>query len=406
VGVTVLKEKSLSQYFEKYLEKGSVFVNKQVLQTVYTPSNIPHREKQSSQIAAIIAPVLRKERPSNLFIYGKTGTGKTLTVMDTTTQLLSVAKQKSIPVKRLWVNCKLKNVADTEYRVITTLARELGRDLPFTGLHTNDVYNEFFAAVDSKKQIIILVLDEIEQLAKKAGDDVLYSLIRMNEKLKNAQISIIGISNDLMFTDNLDPRVKSSLSEEELLFPPYNALQLKDILSDRSSTAFRKDALGSGTLEKCSAYAAREHGDTRRALDLLRVAGELADRKGASKVGIKEVDEAEEKIDKDKVAELITTQPKQAQIVLHTIFVVGKGERRFIFTGEVYELYKKLCTQLGLRPLTQRRVSDILSELDMLGVITARVISKGRYGRTREIMLTPQASTPSVKKILDESLTK
>ena len=49
-------------------------------------------------------------------------------------------------------------------------------------------------------------------------------------------------------------------------------------------------------------------------------------------------------------------------------------------------------------------MSDILSELDMLGVITARVISKGRYGRTREIMLAPQATTPIVKKILEESL--
>ena len=54
-------------------------------------------------------------------------------------------------------------------------------------------------------------------------------------------------------------------------------------------------------------------------------------------------------------------------------------------TGEIYELYKQLCDKAGLRPLTQRRISDIIGELDMFGIINANVISKGRFGRTREI---------------------
>ena len=133
----------------------------------------------------------------------------------------------------------------------------------------------------------------------------------------------------------------------------------------------------------------------------------MADRRGSAKVGIADVDEAEEKIERDKVVDLVTTQPRQAQVLLYAILNLSNtshGSAKFIFTGEVYELYKKYCTETGLRPLTQRRVSDILSELDMLGVITARVISKGRYGRTREITLAPQAATPVVKRILGEAL--
>lgn len=368
------------------------------------PSELVHRDEQIRQLASILAPSLRLERPSNVFIYGKTGTGKTLTVKHTTEKLTSVTKKESIPIRKLYVNCKLKNVADTEYRLIATLARELGKPLPPTGLPTDEVYKAFFGAVDSEKQLVILILDEIDQLAKRAGDDVLYNLTRINEELHLGQISIIGISNDLMFVDNLDPRVKSSLSEEELLFPPYNALQLQDILSRRSANAFKSGVVDAGVVEKCAAYAAREHGDARRALELLRVSGEIADRKGMVKLSIADVDEAEEKIERDKVVDLITTQPKQAQIALYAIMSISQGTSKFIFTGEVYELYKKLCTKTGFRPLTQRRMSDILSELDMLGVITARVISKGRYGRTREIMLAPQATTPLVKRILEESL--
>jgi len=399
-----LAEKNLSRFFEDFLSRESVFVDKQVLQTSYAPPGLLHRDEQLGRIAAVIAPALKLERPSNLFIYGKTGTGKTISVRHATDEMILIAKKRSIPLEKVYINCKLKNVADTEYRLIVSLARELGRPLPSTGLPTDDIYKVFFAAVDSEKRTVLLVLDEIDQLAKKAGDGILYNLTRINEELKNAQISLVGISNDLFFVDNLDPRVKSSLSEEEILFPPYNALQLQDILLDRAQKAFKNGCVGQGVVEKCAAFAAREHGDARRALELLRVAGELADRKGSVSVGIADVDEAEEKIERDKIVDLIVTQPKQAQVALYSMLTISNGEHKFIFTGEVYEVYKKFCSQTGLRPLTQRRVSDILSELDMLGIITARVISKGRYGRTREIMMAPQAATPLVKRILEEAL--
>ena len=207
-----------------------------------------------------------------------------------------------------------------------------------------------------------------------------------------------------MFTDNIDPRVKSSLSEEELVFPPYNAIQLQDILRERSKRAFRKETVGEGVIEKCAAYAAREHGDARRALELLRVAGELAERKNKTKLDIDHIDEAEEKIEKDRVLDIVHTQPKQFQVTLLAIFSTLKKNEK-LFTGDVYEVYKDICIKSGLRPLTQRRVSDIIAELDMLGIINARVISKGRYGRTREIKLAiPSSTMPSLSQVLKDGL--
>ena len=134
------------------------------------------------------------------------------------------------------------------------------------------------------------------------------------------------------------------------------------------------------------------------------MAGELAERRGEATVLISDVDAAEDKIDKDKILDLIAMQPKQAQLVLSSILSLSQNSGKFIFTGEIYELYKKYCSDFGLRPLTQRRMSDILSEFDMLGIITARVISKGRYGRTREILLVPEAKTPAAKRAIDDAL--
>ncbi|MDO8556774.1 MAG: orc1/cdc6 family replication initiation protein, partial [Nanoarchaeota archaeon] len=369
---------TINTYFEDFLKKEPLFINKKILQSNYIPKEIPYREQQIEQIASILAPALRFEKPSNLFVYGKTGTGKTLSIKHTIEAMQQIAKKNNIQLKTLYLNCKLKKVADTEYRLIAQLARDFGEEVPATGLPTEEIYKIFVKALDKEKQIIILILDEIDQLVKKTGDEILYNLTRISSELKQSEVSVIGISNDLVFTDVLDPRVKSSLSEEEVLFPPYNALQLQKILKERSALAFKEGSLTEGVISKCAAYAAREHGDARRALELLRVAGELAERKNEITITVDHIDIAEEKIENDKIVESIESQPKQSQLTLYAIFSKALiNTEGHIFTGDVYELYKEYCTKAGLRPLTQRRVSDIIAELDMLGIINTKIISKG-----------------------------
>mgnify|MGYP001615330823 FL=1 len=397
-------EKGLESFFEAFLSRESVFFDKKALQSTYIPETVLHRGEQQKQLANILAPALKGDKPSNVFIYGKTGTGKTLTTRHTTHSLMEIASKKKKPLRVIYVNCKMKRSTDTEYRLIAQLAAELGKKTPPTGLPTEEIYKTFLKALDSQQQTYILVLDEIDQLVKKTGDNVLYNLTRLNETIES-QISIIGISNDIMFVESLDPRVRSSLSEEEIVFPPYNALQIQSILRQRTELAFNKDVIENGVVEKCAAYAARDHGDARRALELLRVAGEIADRKGNQKITIKDIDEAEEKIDRDRIIEIVTTQPKQYQLVLCSILSLQPGRNNSLFTGEVYELYKTLCNKTNTSVLTQRRVSDIISEFDMVGIVNAKVISKGRYGRTRDISVEiPEATLPKIKNILKESI--
>ena len=398
-------EKGLTNYFEKFLAKQPLFRNKKALQGNYTPEAINHRNTQIKMVADILAPVLRNEKPSNIFIYGKTGTGKTLCAKYICSNISHVAAQKELPIKIVYLNCKLKKVADTEYRLIAQLAREFGKAIPPTGLPTDEVYNIFFNAIDNEKQTIILLLDEIDQLINKIGDEILYNLTRINETLKKSQVCVVGISNNLIFTEHLDPRVKSSLSEEEILFPPYNALQIQNILRQRVKEAFHNEAIEDGVIEKCAAYAAKEHGDARRALELLRVAGELAERESDNKVSMNHIDKADKKIEQDRIFDVLAAQPKQFQATLYSILLISQKKKGQIFTGEIYEVYKRICQRTNLLSLTQRRVSDIIAEMDMLGLINAKVISKGRYGRTREITLSvPLSINPQIKKQLEEGL--
>lgn len=389
--------------FSKFLDSKPVFRNREALTVSFTPETIPHREKQIEELGRILAPSLKGGKPSNIFLYGRTGTGKTLVSRFVGSELEKVGKNNRQEIKIIYVNCKMKKVADTEYRLMAELSKSLGKKVPFTGLPTEEIYRIFFDELDKKEQNVILIIDEIDALVQKTGDEILYNLTRVNQDLKKAKLSIIGITNSLGFIEMLDPRVKSSLSEEEIIFPPYNALQLQDILRRRSETAFVDGVLEGGVIEKCAALAAQEHGDARRALDLLRVAAELTERNFEEKINIKHIDDAQNKIDIDRVIETVKAQPKQSQAVLYSILQLSEKKKE-IQSGNIYDVYHEISSKHPMKTLTQRRVSDLIAELDLFGIINTKVISKGRYGRTRVVSLNLSENVLNkLKNLLKES---
>src|SRR2546421_350842 len=109
-------------------------------------------------------------------------------------------------------------------------------------------------------------------------------------------------------------------------------------------------------------------------------------------IGITEehVQRAKNKIELDTVIEAVKSLPTQSKLILLGILLNEEIGNRKLTTGEVYTTYRDLSRKTGVTPLTQRRVTDLISELDMLGLVHARVRSFGRGGRTKEI----QASVP------------
>ena len=377
--------------FKALLKSSNIFINKEVLRPSYVPDILPHRKKNIEELASVLVPALRGETPSNVFIYGKTGTGKTAVTRYVGKQLSLKGSEMGRATYFIYINCE---IVDTQYRVLQNIANHFIEDwserIPFTGWPTDEVYSKLVKRIDNTGGVAIIVLDEVDKLK---GDEVLYNLSRMNNDLKVARTSIIGISNDLKFTEFLDPRVKSSLGEENMIFSPYTADQLEDILGERAKVAFKENACDGSVIPLCSALAAQEHGDARRALDLLRVSAEIADRSGGNMILEKHVRTAVNKIEIDRVKEVIHTLPAQSKLVLKAAVIGNQIFDTPPNTGDVYNVYKQLCSRAGMDTLTQRRIADLISELDMLGIITARIISKGRYGRTKEI----QVATPMDK---------
>lgn len=394
-----MKEKS-GGVFEELLETQQIFDDREYLRSSYVPENLPHREEQIDKLARIWVAPLRGETPSNVFIYGKTGTGKTATVKYLMEELEGVASDLSREIEVSYLNCE---VVDTKYRVLATLANNVREELidgvdvedlsdfpdevPMTGWPTDEVYENLVELLDYREQFIIVILDEIDRLVSKGTSDVLYLLSRLNSDLTNAKVGVVGISNDLEFASDLDPRIKSSLGEEEVVFPPYNAPQLEDILEERSEKGFSDGILEDGVIRLCAAHAARKHGDARKALDMLRNAGEIAEEEKSKKVTTSHVTKASKKIERDRMEEAVESLPNQSKLVLMSVLVLQERKSSRVSTGDIYEVYSSLCQQQGWEVLSRRRVSGLISELDMMGVVNARVVSNGRHGRTKEVEL-------------------
>ncbi|MCH9040830.1 MAG: AAA family ATPase [Nitrosopumilus sp.] len=379
----------------------SIIKNRDILHYTYVPKIILHRDSEQEQVTQSLIPILKQSRPSNLLVYGKPGTGKTLVVKKVISKIQERVEQSKFPIKLVYSNSKEET---TLYGLLVSLGRQLGLDekeLPTTGLAISEVFKRLLHKIDEGKLNAIFVIDEIDYLAQlvaKTGKDILYQLTRANERLKQGSLTLVGISNDLTFKERLDPRVISSLGEEEVVFTNYNVEQIKKILEERINEAFVENTVEESALNLCAALAGGEHGDARRAIDLLRVAGEIAERQQSDKVTTKNVEQARQKIEENKEETSLVAFPLHEKLIILAI-MKAKGSS----TGEIYSSYKNLCKVVGRDELSNRRITQMLSEIELSGIITGRLIHQGIHGRTKKYKL--EISSEMVKKAFKDELT-
>ena len=372
--------------FEKILGQDCLFVDRRTFDHAFEPIRLPHRDQEVESLVRNLVDALNGHIPSNMLLYGVPGSGKTVVTRFVLGQLLDKGKEMGQRVETYEINCR--NV-DTKYRVVQSIASKLGRrgdtPIPFTGWPTDRVLEELISRMDRTGGVHIIVLDEIDNLVSRAGDGLLYNLTSLNTSLRNSRCCIIGISNDLNFTQQLDPRVTSRLSQEDLVFHPYGAPEIQDILSERVTTGLREDVIEEGVLELCSALAAQEHGDARRALDLLRISVQKAEQRSQKTVDRRHVRLAQSQLEYDQVTPVLKTLPLHQKLLVLAIKLNEDNGLRNISTGETYRTYSDACMKISVEALTPRRISSLLNELDTLGLIMARNVSKGRGGRSKQV---------------------
>lgn len=376
--------------FEELSNKKSVFKTKEFLDHRFIPENLPHREEKFQLIAQYWVEALKKITPPDVTIYGKTGTGKTAVVSYVKNQLEEIAAKENLNIKIEYIRCTDYN---TEYQILARLCQQLGKPVPYRGWTKAEVVNTFRALfkknILGENLILIVILDEIDVILKNDGDNILYTLTRTDN------VSITSISNYVDFKRFIKPKVKSSLRDREIVFPPYNAQQLIDILKERSKLSFNEGTVSDGVIALCSALAAKEEGDARYALDLLKTSGEIADEKESDIIEESYVKEAKDRIEHNKIIDVIMTLPIQQQKVLEAITDLTKS-RDEITSGKLYEKYQDLAKN---DKVSYRRLFDFINELELLGIISANTVSRGR-GRGRTNVITLQCDTDLIDNAL------
>ena len=390
-------------------DQGNLIIkNPNVLRHDYIPSRILHRDKQQELVTQALLPLYKKSIPPNLLVYGKPGTGKTLVIKKVLTQIQNRVDKNSHRIKIATTNAKDQS---NLYNVLVDLGRQLGLKskkttddklwLPSTGLSISEVFNRILYSIEKNKTNTVFLIDEIDHLAKlidKTGKDILYSITRANLKLKNGSLSLIGISNDIRFKEELDPRVISTLSEEELVFPAYVTNEIKEILEDRIPLAFEENSVSSGALNLCASMACREHGDARRAIKLLDVAAKTAELNQDVSLTDELVRLAAQKIEIDKEAQQLNAFSLHEKLL---VIVIMKSPN--VSTGDVYSAYKSLCKITHQHTLTQRRTTQMLNEIELSGLISGKMIHQGIHGNTKKFNLT--VSSDLVKNTLKSNET-
>ena len=340
------------------------------------------REKQLSRIVAHLSPVLDGIHPQSVLVYGPTGSGKTVTLIHILSSFENVTKQHGVEFRYFYIDL---TTPKTSFGAFNEVAIALNGSIRRykKGMPTEYMQTMIVEDLADYSGFLCLLIDEADNI-KPTPNELLTFLGKTLPRKVSCRIILIMLTNRLNWERNLDPRVLSFLKKADIIFEPYDAMDLLEILKLRVEKALDPEKVSEPAIRKVAAYASRETGDARKAVNLLAKAARVAEEE-SGRLTEKEVDIAEERIEIDKSDELIRSLATQQYLALLACYSSFKAQSRKISTGEAYGVYRAICGKEDTRPLTQRRFSDMISFLDLYGLVNARLVTKGRFGNTREI---------------------
>ena len=367
----------------KFLDDEQLLNSEQqdVLEEIF---NTNVRDDEIRELSSHFAGIFRGNHPYHLALWGKTGTGKTLTVAYFLNILAKLCQEQKIPL--IHKHLDLSNRGPC-FRALNDLACLLDASKRYErGISHEEMMINIEKKMADFKGYLILFVDEVDNISHDKDIFLAFLIRRLPQRIPSKLILIL-VSNRLDWPDHLDPRVKSFLKMNEVIFKPYDAVDLQRILSIRIEKALYEDAIEQGVTQKIAGLASRDHGDARKAVSLLAKSAYLAEKAG-SKINLEIVDKASSELERDRYLTLLRTAPQQFQAAMAAVIEASKKTKKnFIDTGHAYDAYKSFCNKAGIRYLTDRVFGDLLAELDLACLVHSRIVSRGRYGRTREIML-------------------
>jgi cell division control protein 6 len=338
----------------------SILVKSGVLNYSYLPDKVLFRDSERKTIAESVKPLLKREKPYNLFVHGKPGLGKTLCAQDILRQL----EGYSGDVKTVYINCWDSN---KEYQALVDVAKALGFFF-YQGKSADEVFREIVKRVNKLKGLV-LVLDEVDKMSEPGF------IYRFVESLEG-KVALIMIANDRDFLLSLEPRIVSRLSADDLHFKPYNPQEIRDILKERCSQAFRPGSFPDVLVGRVARETYKAE-DVRVGLFLLLTSVRLAEVDNRSRVVKGDVEEALKKLSEFRIKTSLSNLSEDERRLVKIV-----TEDQGLVSGEVFKKYLETGGNL-----TKRSFRRTLEKLERLGLLRTEFTGKGFRGQSRRIFL-------------------
>jgi cell division control protein 6 len=391
-------QQSLSQSIKGRLQQGvqnSVFRDKGLLDpdAVIDEDRIVGRDEQLDDIITYLRPALQGNRPPNMLLYGPSGTGKSLIINAVCQQVLELANSQGDRFGVIKINCQtIKSHDRAVYRLVKNAADAADVDVgvPESGISTDQKLNRFYEILSNNFDSVIIILDEIDLLAgrqRRPNDEpayskLLYQLSRASQLGRiEGHVSVAALTNDPRFMEDLDGRAESSFNPQDVVFSDYDANQLQSIL-ERRRDAYRDGVLEDGIIPLSSAFAAQDHGDARKAIDLFRKAGEIADRRGEDAVREEHVRNAQDEAERDRTLtqmQGLSTQKKLSLYATAIVPVYSQRNLNAVPSTVAYRVYQYITGLLDTDEKSRDSYLRYMSEAETYNFVTSEKRGRG-YG--------------------------
>lgn len=401
----------------------SIFRNKKLLdpQHVVDEDRIVGRDKQLDEIIKLLQPAINDHRPPNMLLYGPSGTGKSLIINLVSQHLVELAEIEGTDIGVITLNCQLPNSHDQAvYRLVKHAAETAGVsvDVPKKGVSTSDKLDRLYEILDTNFDSTIVILDEIDLLEGRgqepAHSKLLYQLSRAHGIANVENVSVVGLTNKPKFTgEELDGRTESSFNPKSILFSDYEADQLQQILNRRRD-AYKDDAVDDGIIKYIAALAARDHGDARKAIDLFKVAGKIADRHGCDTISEDNVRTGQKEAEVDRTLNQIRGLSQQKMLSLYATAAVSahaESDGCTVPNTVAYTVYQYLTEQHNYEQKTEESFRRYMNEAETYGFVTSARRGRGRgngmmkifeFSKDPEIILETLEGDDRLKQMSDD----
>jgi len=381
----------------------TVFKDQGKLSFDYLPETMPHREKQMQRLFQLFRPLLEANVPSNAFLYGPVGTGKTHLSRKFCNELVKRAQGTGRAMDHVLVNCRQRIGDDA---VLLAILKSYDSRFPDRGFSISEKLNVLRTWLEKRNSNLVLTLDEVDALLKKSGSNLIYTFSRFGEEHAGGKghISLVLISQKTDALDYLDKAALSTFRRTSAVeFGKYVREELRDIIQIRVDLAIHPRCVDADVLELISDIAS-EFGDARYAIEILWNAGLLADEESAEEIGVEHVRAAKAAIHPTGMEERLKALDRSKALVLLAIARKMK-KKAYISTGDAEASYAIVCEEYKVKQRGHTQFWKYLKDLDALGLIDAKISGEGVVGKTTLISL-PEIPAKSLAGMLEGVLGK